>query len=529
MAKNPVPLDIQDGFDGGWNLHNGLGMARNQYALGSDCRISEDGRLRSRQGSRRLHASAQTGGGGGTLVFDGYSWRLSTGIAYEIFIVSGKPYRASYADGSGPALSSITALNGSAIFSTSNHASFAAFRSAGTEYVYIADGASTGGGKGLSRTDATTCTDHNVGPTGVNIAFIWVYNDRLYGVTGANNVLYYSAVGDGDTLGVVASGGGFLTVRAFSGQQLTGGIAIGSTNVLFHRGAISAFRGSTTDDINIDTGAEGISASIGIPIPRAVIAFDRYAYAWTTQGAAILSESGVTLLDQPGRPDPLVYDTETFSGGFLASATTGAWVVQNTRMKEIWFGAAGGYPTYIWSYRYNCWVGKHFFHFTAAITSIWETVSGSTLTGYPQILFGSVDGFVRGTDFKEQSGHEVYLDDVTSAGTGGSFFQTSVQCRRFWGPDWRPHKIWQGINVCARLNEGALVLTSTGQNAVVGVGIVSDPTTSYLNPEDYAGFPTDGVPRSSQYLDVLVAFAGNKGTRIETVNIEGDLTGNRGI
>lgn len=514
------PLDAQEGFRGGWNL-NTTGLQPNQYALASNLRLVGNGELVPRQGTRRTHASTIDAS---VSAFSGFSWRKTDGTVKEILSVDGVPYAASYTDASltAPALTPGSALAASVF---TGRCSFASFRNAaGTERVYIADGTTTGGGKGLSYTDGVTVGNHSVGPTGIALTFIWVYNQRLFGVTGTDATLYFSALNDGDSLGVIADGGGFLTVRTYGGQQLTGGIAIGTVNVLFHRGAISLFRGTTADDIDIEAGALGLSGTIGVPVPYACALVGSVAYALTTDGVYRFTEAGMQPLDTMDRPDPLIHNTNSLPAGYLNNAGAAAWVLYNTRMKEVWFG--GGSVIYVWSHLAQAWVGT-FDLGTHPPLAIWESrVSGTT--GYVQILYGAADGFVRALDFPTGSAIETYKDDVLSNGTGGASFSCTMKCRRFWGPDEQAHKAWRSLGVRGRLNGNAtLVVTTTGPNSQTANQTLAQPT--HIASADDAGYRATALPASSQYVDVSIAVDSSPAIRLTAIDVDGALVGDRGV
>lgn len=530
-GNGKLVFDSQDGFSGGWSLQaNGL-LGPGQYTSPLNVRVNTDGDIQPRQGTRKAQNALF---GGGQAIVAGYTWRHPDGSVDELLVMAdGHLWRASYSDGTGqPVLGSITDIGGSPgniSNATTIPTSFATFRNlAGNDRVYIADGAN-----GISYVQGSAFLSHAVGAPAVPFRYIWVYNHRLYGVTGTNELIYWSALDDGDSLGVIGSGGGFATIRTFGGQVLTGGVAIGPTNVLSHQGALSMFRGLTTDDIAIDTGSMGISSIIGIPSPRAICVHDNHAYAMTTQGAAILTGAQIQLLDQPGRQDPLLFDP-AYPKGFLPTVLAAGdmpFVVRNTRMKEIWFGATGsaGYPVYVWSYRYNCWIGKFDFHSVGgakAIRSIWETKNSA---GTTQLLYGSSDGYVRTTDAPEGGTIEIYKDDANQDGTGGNSFPWAVYCRRFWCNNLRATKGWNNVMVNARLNGGQVNVNVFGAANTSGGNIVLNQP-SYVPSSEHAAYRVNTMPKATQWMQVqLERDHADPKPVVSSVTVEAEIVGDRGV
>lgn len=516
--------DLQDGFAGGWNLTPNGRLLPSQYAAAFNMRLTGDGDIQPRQGSRRCTAAALVGA---QAIVNGFSWRRADGSVLELMVAAdGSLWKGTYSDaGAVPTLSGVATL--AVAGKLHNAGSLATFRTlAGLERVYIADGAN-----GLSYTDGAAFGDHTVGPPAIALQYIWVYNHRLYGIPANGEVIYFSALDDGDSLGVIGSGGGFATVRTFGGQQLTGGLAIGSTNVLFHRGALSMFRGLTNDDITIDTGSVGISSVIGMPSPAAATILEitnALAFAHTNLGAAMLTGAAVRLLDQADRPDPLINDP-AYPSGFLAAAqAVGAplFVIRNTRFKEIWFGALGSLPVYVYSYLYGCWVGKLDFHAAGAakpIRAIWET---KTPSGGTQLLYGSTDGFVRTLDAAEGSSLETYLDDVLQNGTGGSAYAWSVSCRRFWTENRRARKQWTSAALTARFNGASIGVTVTGQKGDNVTTTVVSPSSIVMG--DYVVQRLTDLPKSTQCIDVVLGAAtATPPPAIAAFETDADVVGDR--
>lgn len=167
------------------------------------------------------------------------------------------------------------------------------------ERCYIADGASL------------TTYDPDAAPgsqltrlaTGPSVSRLAVYNGRLFGILdapnaanmAASNVLYWSSLTDGTSLGVIASGGGFATVNR-DGGHLTGLAVIGRSLLIFQQGAISQFTGITLDDINVASGTQGVSSTVGTTWADSIVAIHDRAYFCNPAGVFVATEGGVEQL-----------------------------------------------------------------------------------------------------------------------------------------------------------------------------------------------------------------------------------------
>jgi hypothetical protein len=406
------------------------------------CRITATGGLQKLHGSRRLHSSALADD-----VMGGFSWRRANGTVQQLAVANGDLHTGTYA-------LPMTWTNQGGTLSTSVYTSFASFRDGSAEVVYLADGGA------LNKWDGTTLTE-NIAST-PNVVRVWVYNQRLFGITGDSETLYWSALNNGDSLGNVGAGGGSAVVRTFGGQILTAGVAVNTSLLLFHANAISRFTGFAQDDIDIDAGAVGHAAEIGTLAPRSVVVVDidgrDVAFFLTKQGLYTASEAGVA-------PVPTPFDREL---GHLGSSTSWGTVhaAHNAMNKEIWvlLPSAG---LYIYRYDLKAWTGPHggLFLGTTGTNVMWPS---ETNLGGKVILSGGFDGFVRHYDYPDTA-----LEDVLSDGSGGSASAMVAELRPWFFGDESLEKLFRHLYLtCQAVNStaGARQIewtTSSGDGGVV--------------------------------------------------------------
>jgi hypothetical protein len=317
------------------------------------------------------------------------------------------------------------------------------------------------------------------------LGVLWVYNQRLFGVVGTpygngggyaafpsqTVTLYWSGLNNGDTIGDAASGGGSANIRTYGGSVLVGGFAIGGTNYILHRNAISRFRGTTFDDINITAGAEGVMPNIGQPAAWKVI--DNIGYLLTTEGVFLATEDGFRAADNPQYPDP-VRQFLLASTGYAPSSLTYPWfVLDNPRRSEVWFLVTVGSTSraFIWSTVLQRFTGQC--TFGVSVASACSSFDSSSL---PALLFIDSTGIVRSTDFVDAS-LQVYQDL--------SEYTSSVQFRRMYSQeDPSSDKSWRRAVIQMGSGAGITPLTigaTTGAIAkyVTASGSVTS-TTSLL-------------------------------------------------
>lgn len=375
-------------------------------------RITAQGALQRMYGSRRLHPTAIDGA---NAIRGGFSWRKGDGNVQQL-VTTDNLFTGVYT-----VPTTLWTSRAGALDNTKYH-SFAAFRDGTGECVYIADG-------GLLNkwTGAAVSVDLAGTPS---VAQLVAYNQRLYGISTTDQTLYWSALNNGDSLGVTASGGGSAVVRTFGGQQITALAVVGGSLLLFHANAISRFTGYSQTDINIDAGAIGHASGVGTLAPRSVVVVNidgsDVALFLTKQGLFLANEGGVAPVPSPFNRD-------------LGDYTNNDWyevhAVHHPLNREVWFNIKG--LIYVYQYDLKAWMGPHGSLFAAAGAPIvlWlaESDTGSVVVGDqgggPILLGGGVDGFVRHVDYLTPK------QDVLSDGSGGTTVAMAVQLRPWFFGD----------------------------------------------------------------------------------------------
>ena len=105
------------------------------------------------------------------------------------------------------------------------------------------------GGTNIYRFDgaSTVTTVASVG--GVTYVKFVVYNQRLLGITGNSQRIYWSDFNNGDTIGDSANGGGFADLRQPNLGTISDIVVVGDTLYMLHTNGVSTFTGWSFDDI----------------------------------------------------------------------------------------------------------------------------------------------------------------------------------------------------------------------------------------------------------------------------------------
>jgi len=387
----------QGAFAGGLNLAaDAAQLGETDLRRADNARLTEYGGVTRRGGTRRL---TETALGGPSAVRGVYAWRPVAGTEL-LAVANGTLHTGTYG-------TPVTWTAETGTLSTTVPPSFAGFRDASAEVCYIADGGP------LNQWDGATLTVNLAGTP--NVRVVAVYNERLYGITGDSETLYWSSLGNGDTLGVVASAGGIANIRTFGNQRLTGLLPLGGSLLLFHVDGISRFTGVGIDDINIEAGTRGVSQDVGTIAPFSIVAVENTGYVATERGIYQVSESGVQ--DISAKIAPVFVDlTDEDLAGIRA--------VHQRHRREVWFFLPGK-GIYAYQYRLNAWSGPWGDGFLAPEVLCLAEVPDSE--GRSVVLAGDADGHVRQCDFAG-----VYLDNVDSDGTGGTAYAFAAQPRRLF-------------------------------------------------------------------------------------------------
>lgn len=402
--------DTQEGFRGGLNTaadESQVGV--DQVRRAENVVATEFGALVKRGGSRNLNAAQLVATYG---IQSGFGWRKDDGTVQELVISGGKLLTATY--GTPP----VSFTDRGAFVATTGAPAFAAFRDGSGETVYVADGGP------LNKWNGTTATT-NIAST-PNATQLAVYNQRLFGITGNNQTLYYSTLNNGDSLGIAGSGGGVAVVRTFGDQVLTALASVKGSLLLFHVSGISIFTGWDQDDINISAGTNGLTSDVGTVAPRTVVQLENE--------VLFLSDRGFYTAG-PGGVEPISVDIEPQTVGLTSTQLDGAFGVHFRARREVWFYL----PTvgfYVFNYRTRKWTGPQAAGLIDPNTTCgWESQDAS---GTPIVLLGDEDGFVKRLFYPG-----VYLDNVLSGDTGGTSYEAVIQFHRLFCGSFESTKSWR--------------------------------------------------------------------------------------
>ncbi len=417
-GRTPI-TDGQSSFAGGLNtIAAPDALAPNQFARGDNGRLTIYGAFTKRGGTQRTAAALVTA----QAIQNGVSWNKADGTVTPAAVCNGTLFTTSYGAfpltwtqrGSGGALSAVV------------NPAFANFVQGGsTETLYIADG-----GK-LSRLQGTTLTTHLAAtPT---MSLLAAFNERLWGAGDTSNPqsLYYSALNDGDSCGVVASNGGTITVRTFGNQKITGLMALGSSLLVFHQTGVSRITGFGQSDTTASPAA--ISGDVGTIAPFSLVRVDSgVATAWGVIGSAtgyfvserglyVVSEAQVTPVGTPETPDPLLPVLQTLTATQIANIRC----VLSRSTLELWI-AVPTVGVYCFHTILRAWSGPWIDGYLSPdTTALFETFDSA---GVPVVWRGDASGFVSECDRAN-----VFADNVAADGSGGTSYAMALRCRRFFG------------------------------------------------------------------------------------------------
>lgn len=401
--------DEQPNFSGGLNIASDRSKLReNELWAANEIRFTEFAGATKRGGTQRITAAALAA----QPVRGGFSWRQSgTGLATELVMCNGHLFKLTYAIPCVP-----TDLG--AGFSAVAYPSFAACPiTGGADNVFIADGGA------LCSTDGVTLNMRIAGTP--NVAVLFTYNRRLYGCGDPANpdVLYFSALDKGDTLGIAASGGGAALVRTAGARDIMLGAALNEALALIHRESISRWTGFTQDDIAVQSGVQGFAADVGGTAPRSLVMNEKVGVFLSDRGFYEISDLGLRPLASKIEPAIVSLDHTLFN------RVCGV----NSRSTREMFFYLPDVGIYCYNYRLldpntgvGPWSGPWRGIFTTAVVhSMWQTLDSA---GNRIVLAGFGDGYVRRLD-APGIGNK---DDVLSDGTGGTFVTMSGTCARMF-------------------------------------------------------------------------------------------------
>lgn len=503
FSRNRV-VDVQEGFGGGLNTRaSDDSLNAQQVRTATNAILNTWGDATKRLGTRRLHSAAIAA----APLRNGVCWRTASTHEYLVAcnsrLFSGGTYSTA-----------MTWTDKGAI--AAGYPTFAAFRDASAESLYIADGTLrkyTGGALSAP-----------AGATGVSV--LAMYNQRLFGITGNDQTVYYSALNDGDTLGNAGSGGGSAIVRTFSAQKLTGLLTLKNSLALFHVNGISQFTGYTQDDIAIAAGTQGLSTDVGTIAPRSIIAVDGIGYFMSERGVYAVSDAGVIQLDSFQTPDPTAPLLARLSAtNFLLIDATYDRVTETIRW---WIPGLG---VYVYHRHLKAWAGPWTGGYTDITTHcLFDGIDGD---GAPITLMGSDNGFLLHCDYPA-----LYKDHVASNGTGGDAYTLRLQMRRMFTNHPEADKAWRWAYVFADLRGS--ITASMAWSTSTGSGNYTFPpgsSASIWGEFDWgselwggSGSLSYRIPLSHRgtFIDFVISDDGDAASVYSRITLEGFDYGRRG-
>jgi hypothetical protein len=421
-----VLRDGQGDFRGGLNTaFDEEALQPNEMRRAEEAVLTEYGAVLKRLGTQYLQDAVLHANG----VQNGYGWLRDNNTQQLLAVANGTLYTASYAIGT-------TFTSQSGALKATGTPAFASFRDGpGGEVAYIADGDSA---TSLNKWNGTTLTT-NIASTPAGITQLAVYNQRLFGCTGADQKVFWSGINNGDSLGQSGSGGGEAIIRTFSDQNVTGLAAFGSSLLIFHTSGISRFTGLTQDDIAIAAGAQGVTSDVGTLSGRSIVNTPQGIYFLSDRGFYVATETQVA-------PISLKIDDKTRSWD-LAQAS-GVIGVHRRALREVWWYVPD-VGVLRFNYALQAWTGPCQGGYVDPVTNaLWEGVDGDF---QPIVLAGDAAGRVKLCDAPL-----IYRDNAPTAGIGGTVFSMAVRPRRLYFGDPASFKAYKWIYLTAGLRASTI-------------------------------------------------------------------------
>lgn len=398
---SPKLLGSQTDFSGGMRLDISPETLRaNEYSLLLEGRLDQYGFPENKDGgTQKIHATALNPIG----TVAGYSWERTATVTEQLTITGGKLYTTTSL-----ALPVTWTDRGGTFNNTIGKVSIIGFRDGSADVAYIADGGLLNKWNGA----AATLTENIAGTP--SVSYLAVYNQRLFGVTGDDDTLYWSALNNGDTLGISASGGGSAIIRAAGRSPIVGLAVIGSSLLLLHRTSISRFTGWSQDDISIQTGTAGHSSDLGMIKTSYPVVVDNVGYILSDRGIYRLTEYDAVHISR---------GQDNFVQGSGLLELGGMQPAHLRPRKEILFPVNGN-ACLLYNYSFNKFVSKWFIAGASESSSrcLWLARTGIT-PGDFMVLSGHDDGFIRNIE------STIAANNVNSDGTGGTLINS-----QFLGP-----------------------------------------------------------------------------------------------
>lgn len=494
--------DVQAGFAGGLNITSDPALMRPDQARQMvNYRLDSTGKLTKRGGTQSVSLPSFIGTGVGKYLFY-IGQGLNGGAVYAIYGNSTCSFASlTYTN---PNSTSWTQYTGTTAYPPVGLiAEFTA--GAGNPCYYFA---STNAGGLL----------HKAVPSGTTLAMVaatarcdgvTVYNNRLWGWYG--NSLYYSAIDNGDTLGIAASSGGQIIVSTYGVRNIKECRQVGSSLLIWLDKGITRLTGFGQDDISVSP--QGITRQIGLgncgATHRLVSVVGNVAYFVSPQGLYTATEDSVEPVDRPDHPDPLRQ--------YTAAQLAASQMSYNEKTSELQIFLSG-----VGVYNYHtilqAWSGPFTGQYVSSALSFAAWVPLTDASGNYVMTFCSAEtsGAIYVTDTT------TIKDGIAAAGTGGSAYTATAQCHRMYGGDMSYSKAWRWIIV------NASTLDSAAPPTAVAYAVNGGSSTMTFNAPITAQFDYYLGPSGvGPYLDVTISDGGVSASTISAVTVEGFFLGQR--
>lgn len=445
--------DQQPGFDGGLNtVSDESALQPNQMRRATNARLTDFGAATKRGGTQRTSSAVISA----HPVQNGYTWRKDGGTQEIMVVVNGTLYTATF--GAFP----LTYTSRTGALSTSVNPSFAQFRDASADVVYIGDGTR------LNKWNGTTLAITGIGGA-FDVSTLAVHNQRLWGAgdPGAPDSIFYSGLNNGDSFADASysgSGGpgGQIVVRTFGDETVVGLASVNTSLLIFHRRGISRLTGFGQDDITV--APQGVTADVGTIAAKSIVSVGNVAYFISERGLYACNEAEVTPVATKETPDPILPIIRTLS----ASQFDLIRAAFNRATRELWITIPG-----IGCYQYHtllrAWSGPWDTGWVSPdTTTLFETLN---VAGLPVVLRGDTAGWVSLCDAPG-----VFQDNVAANGTGGTPYPMTVQMHRMYCGDDAMAKALRYGYLTANL-KGSASVTAQWQTEVDYVAFTLPATT----------------------------------------------------
>jgi hypothetical protein len=437
MAAGDRVLDAQPRFDGGLNsVSDDAALLDNQVRTAANARLTDYGAISKRGGTRRTAAALAA-----QPVTGGYTWTKDDGTVSVLAVCNGKLFTSAF----NPTTWTWTEQTGTLASATTSY--FANFRDgSGNDVVYIADGGP------LNKWSGSALSTNLAGTP--DAAAIAVYNERLWscGDPDYPDSIFYSALNNGDTLGVGASDGGQIVIRTFGNEAIVGLASINTSLLIFHKRGISRITGYGQDDLTV--APQAVTADVGTIAKNSIVASQNIAYFISERGLYRCNEAEVASIGTPQQPDPILPIIRQLSSTDFDKINC----VINRATKELWI-TIPNFGCYQYHTVLNAWSGPWDTGYTSPDTTyLFECLNTA---GLPIVLRGDASGYVSVCDAPG-----VFLDNVASDGTGGTRYAMSVQMHRLYCGDDALAKSLRWGYLTAQLNgsDQTRVQWSTGES-----------------------------------------------------------------